>query len=54
MSERIKTAREAQRIEELRRKACKAVRMRGRMWTQEELDYIKARADSMAKKLVWD
>jgi hypothetical protein len=45
---------ELQSIEELERKAAKAASNRpGGLWTQEEIDWIKRRADEMLKRLSW-
>jgi len=50
MSPKVWKARQAQPIEELRRKADKACR-RANIWTVEELDYAKAHGRLMAASL---
>lgn len=44
---------ESQSINELERKSEKACRHKQKLWTDEELDYISARAKEMAKKIKW-
>lgn len=46
--------RREQPIEELRRKANKAIRLKGDLWTQEELDLAAAEAEIIIKKLSWN
>ncbi len=40
-----------QSTEELRRKAERA---RGKLWSQEELDYAERRGEEIAKALIWE
>ncbi len=43
-----------QSIEELKRKADKAIRLKSNMWTQEELDYAKAKAKKIREIIKWE
>ena len=47
---KIKAARLKQSIEELRRKAGKAI-CKSNLWTQEEFDLVRAEANEMSKYL---
>jgi hypothetical protein len=51
-SDYLSALRKEQPIEELRRKAAKSARLKGRLWTQEQCDLSVAEASELLMKFV--